>query len=104
MKQPFVLFVVAHLVMYLAMPSLPGAFRFNSDESVVGIRVQPVQAHELRPAAQLDLAREALALPRVEMKTLVEPHKRVRAPNLIVFLPRRDPSPDRSLQRSVEDD
>lgn len=104
MKQLFVLFVVAQLLIDLAMPFLPGAFRFNPDESVVGVRVHSVQAYDLKPIAQMDLARDAMTTPRVETKTLVERHKRARAPDLVVFLPRRDPSPDRSLKRLPDDD
>ena len=66
----FILFLVAHLLIDLAMPSLPGAFRFNPDESVVGVRVQP--APDQKPVAQMDLPPESFALPIRAMKP---PHR-----------------------------
>jgi hypothetical protein len=68
MKLVFILFLVAHLLIDLAMPSLPGAFRFNPDESVVGVRVQPFQPPDLKPVAQMDLPPESFALPIRAMK------------------------------------
>ena len=103
MKLLFVLFVSIHLLIDLAMPSLPGAFRFNPDESAVGVRVQSVQALDLKPATQVDLVLWPFELPRLKGKTPVDPPRRINAPELIAFLPRRDPSPDRSLQGSTED-
>jgi len=103
MKQLFVLFVTLHLVIDLAMPSLLGAFRFNPDESVVGIRVQPVHAQDLQLAPRVDRLLGSFELPRLEMKTPVDPKKDVNAPDLIVLLPRRDLSSDRPLQRLTED-
>ena len=103
MKALFILFVSLHLLIDLAMPSLPGAFRFNPDESVVGVRVQPVQVQEVKPAAQLDLVRAALESRRVEIKLPVDPPRSTNAPVLNAFLPRRDPSADRSARRSPDD-
>jgi len=53
MKLLFVLLVTLQLLIDLAMPSLPGAFRFNPDESAIGVRVQPVQAQDLKSALQV---------------------------------------------------
>ena len=103
MKTLLVLFVAAHLVLDLAMPSLPGAFRFNPDESAVGVRVAPVHVQDLRPAPQTDLPRAAFERLRLEMKLPVEPQSRVHMRELTVFLPRRDPSTDRSPQAPTED-
>lgn len=104
MKSFFTLFVVIHLLIDLAMPSLPGAFRFNPDESAVGVRVEPTHAQNFKPALQVDLHREAFELPRLQMVIPVDFQTRITDPDLIVLLPRRDPSPDRSLQRLLEDD
>lgn len=104
MKSLFILFIAVHLLVDLAMPSLPGAFRFNPDESVVGIRVQSVQAQDLRPAVGMDLLWKSFELPRVAMTTPVDPQRKTNTPDLFVFLPRRDPSPDPSLQQRAEDD
>lgn len=98
-----VLFVVVHLLVDLAMPSLPGAFRFNPDESVVGVRVQSIQAQDLKPATQVDLVLWPSELPRLKGKTPIDSPKRINAPELIAFLPRRDPSPDRPPHGSTED-
>lgn len=70
MKAFFILFVALHLLIDLAMPSLPGAFRFNPDESVVAVRVEPVPAQDLKPATWLDVRREFFELPRLETKLL----------------------------------
>lgn len=104
MKSLFILFIAVHLLADLAMPSLPGAFRFDPDESAVGVRVQAVQAQDLRPTVGMDLLRESFELPRVAMKTPVGAQRKTNTLDLIVFLPRRDPSPDRSLQQRAEDD
>lgn len=98
-----VLFVAGHLLIDLAMPSLPGAFRFNPDESVVGLRVQPVQAQDLEPIRQMDSLWGPFELPRLTMRTPVALERRVNAGDLIVFLPRRNPSSDRSPQGLTED-
>ena len=45
MRRLFILFLVGHVVMDLAILSA-GAFRFNADESVLALRVQPIQAQE----------------------------------------------------------
>ena len=104
MKSLFILFVIVYLLIDLAMPSLPGAFRFDPDESAVGVRVQPVQAQNLKPAQAVDSLRESFEQAQVAMKTPTGPQRRMNTPDLIVFLPRRDPSPDRSLQHRAEDD
>jgi hypothetical protein len=103
MKRLFILFVLVHLLIDLAAPSLPGAFRFNPDESVVGVKVQTVQPHDFKPPLQANPGREFLDLPRLAMKSPVEPQRWASAPDLIALLPRRDPSSDRSLQGSSED-
>lgn len=104
MKSLFNLFVVVHLLIDLAMPSLPGAFRFNPDESVVGIRVQSVQTQPLGPALKADLLGKSVALPRLDTKTTAEPQGETDALRVVVLLPRRDPSSDRSAQRLSEAD
>lgn len=98
----FVLFVVVHLLVDLAVPS-SGAFRFNPDESVVGVRVQPVQPQDFRPVPQVDPLQASFEAPRVELGTPDDLRARQAAPELIAALPRRDPSSDRSLQRRSED-
>lgn len=103
MKPLFILFVMIHLLADLAMPSLPGAFRFNPDESAVAVRVEPFQAQDLKPVSQVDLLREAFQFPRLELRIPVFSHRRSTAPDLIVTLPRRDPSSDRPLPRPAED-
>jgi len=103
MKSLFILFVAVHLLIDLAMPSWPGAFRFNPDESAVGVRVQLLQPQDLKPTPEVDLLWQSFELPRVEMK-LVDPRGRINTPHLIVFLPRRDPSPERSPQQRTEAD
>ena len=104
MRPFFTLFVVIHLLIDLAMPSLPGAFRFNPDESAVGVRVEPIHAQNLKPALRVDLHREAFELPRLQMVTPVDLQTRISDPELIVLLPRRDPSSDRSVQLLTEAD
>lgn len=103
MKPFFGLFVAIHLLIDLAMPSLPGAFRFNPAESVAGVRVQPTQLQDVKPAARLDLLREALELRRVESKAPVDLRRNINAPELNAFLARRDPSAERSPRRSPGD-
>lgn len=103
MKPLFILFVVVHLLIDLAMPSLPGAFRFNPDESAEAVRVQSVQGQDLKPGTPVDLALWRFELPRLVGKMPVVPLRRRIAPGLTAFLPRRDPSPDRSPQGSTED-
>ncbi|MBI4561989.1 MAG: hypothetical protein HY724_08080 [Candidatus Rokubacteria bacterium] len=104
MKAFFILFVALHLLIDLAMPSLPGAFRFNPDESAVAVRVEPVEVEDLKPAPRLDLRRELFELPRRGTKALLDARLRTYTPDVIVLLPRRDPSADRSSPHQTEDD
>lgn len=103
MKPLFILFVAIHLLIDLAMPSLPGAFRFNPDESAVAVRLEPVQVQDLKPALQVDVRRALFEFPRSQMTETADASPTMRAPVAIVLLPRRDPSPDRSLPRLTED-
>jgi len=103
MKPLFILFVLVHLLIDLAMPSLPGAFRFNPDESAVGVRVQPVQVQDLKPVPQVDWLLRSFEFPRLEIKIPVDSRRRVNIPDLILSLPRRDPSSDRPVPRLTED-
>lgn len=103
MKPIFILFVVVHLLTDLALPSLPGAFRFNPDESVAGIRVQQRAAQDLRAAPQPERLREGALLPRVEKQIPVHPRWNAAPPDLLVLLPRRTPSSDGSPQQLSED-
>ncbi len=103
MKRLFILFVLVHLLIDLAAPSLPGAFRFNPDESVVGVKVQAVQLQDCKPAAQVSPHWEFLEPSRLDAKILGDSERNVGIPGLITLLPRRDPSPDRPLQGSSED-
>lgn len=80
-----------------------GAFRFNPAESTVGVRVQPVQASDLKPAPRVDPLPEPVESARMEISTPADPVQKVKAPELIVLLPRRDPSADRSPQPSLAD-
>ncbi|MBI4608245.1 MAG: hypothetical protein HY726_04475 [Candidatus Rokubacteria bacterium] len=104
MRSLFSLFLVFHLLLDLAMPWLPGAFRFNPDESVVGVRAQPVHTSDVALARQADVLREPDALPRLSPKTPADPQRWSSAVALIVLLPRRDPSSDPSVPRLTEDD
>ncbi len=103
MKHLFTLFVLVHLLIDLAAPSLPGAFRFNPDESVVAVKVQAVQAQDFRPASQPNPGKEFSDLFRPPRQNLAQPGEPVPAPDLVTLLPRRDPSADRSLPSSPED-
>ena len=96
MKRLFILFVVLHLLMDLALPSA-GAFRLNPDESVVGLRVQPVQAQELAAPPQGQPRRSTVDLPRLALKVPADFRGSQNLPDIIPLLPRRDPSADRSL-------
>jgi hypothetical protein len=102
-KPLLVLFVVVHLLVDLAMPSLPGAFRFNFDESVAAVRAPAPPLEELARGVQVDFLRESSDAPRLEIKAPVQPQRRVYASGLMVLLPRRDPSSDRASQRLAED-
>lgn len=102
MKRVFILFVVGHLVMDLAVPSA-GAFRFNPDESVVAVRVQPVQAQDLASAPRAEPLRVAVEVPYLELTVSADLRGNRNAPDLIALLPRRDPSSDRSPQSLSED-
>jgi hypothetical protein len=103
MKRLFVLFVVLHLMADVAMPSLPGAFRFDPDESVAGIRVRAVHLQDMAAHLQVNWLQESSETPRVEVKGRLIPDGRPRAPDVAAFLPRRDPSVDRSPQGRTED-
>ncbi len=102
MNPLFILFAVAHLVMDLAVPSA-GAFRFNPDESVVAVRVQPVQAQDLASTPKTEPLRVAVEIRRLELTVSADPRRNGNAPDLIALLPRRDPSSDRSPQSLSED-
>lgn len=78
----------------LALPSLPGAFRFNPDESVVGVQVSSAQPQEVeRPAAREPEDVETRR-PRVQVPAW-RPRTR-RASPWITPLPRRNPSAEPS--------
>jgi hypothetical protein len=103
LKPLFILFVAIHLLIDLAMPTLPGAFRFNVDESVLGIRAQAVQIQHFKPAPLVNRLLGFSDLQRLETRTPVDPPREVNATDLTLLLPRRDPSADRSLPRLTED-
>jgi hypothetical protein len=103
MKTISILFVVVHLLVDLAIPSLPGAFRFNPDESVVAVRVQIAQAQDLDSVPQLGPPWMTVEVPRLEPKLSIGLRRTVNAPELIALLPRRDPSPNQSRHGSAED-
>ena len=102
MNPLLILFVAVHLLVDLGMPSA-GAFRFNPDESMVAVRVQPVQAQDFACPPQADPLRVAVETQRLELTVSMDLRRKGNAPNLIVFLPRRDPSSDRSPQSLAED-
>jgi len=102
MKRVFILFAVGHLVMDLAVPSA-GAFRLNPDESVVAVRVQPVQAQDFACPPQADPLRVAVETRRLELTVSMDLRGNGNTRDLIVLLPRRDPSSDRSPQSLAED-
>lgn len=102
MKRLFILFVLAHVVMDLAVPSA-GAFRFNPDESVVALRVQPVQGQELASPPRGEPLRMAIDLPRLTLQASVDLRMNGNLSNRIALLPRRDPSSDLSPQNATED-
>ncbi len=99
MKRLFILFVLVHLVMDVAIPSA-GAFRFNPDESVVALPVQPFLAQDLAPAPQAEPLGLAFELPRLAPRVLIP--RNLKVPGLIPLLPRRDPSSDLSPQSPTE--
>ena len=103
MKRVAILFVLLHLLVDLAIPSWPGAFRFNPDESVVAVRVETVQAHDLASAIQGSSLQMTVELPRLDLKPSVGLRRSLNVPDLFAFLPRRDPSPDQSRKGSTED-
>jgi len=102
-KRVVILFVAVHLLIDLAIPSLPGAFRFNPDESAVGLRMQTVQTQDPAPSPQVRSLWMTAELPRLERKTSAGLRREVKAPDLLAFLPRRDPSPNQSRKGSGED-
>lgn len=94
MKFLFILFVVGQLLTDLALPSLPGAFRFNPDESVVGVQVSSAQPKELeRPAAREP---EDVETRRPRVQVPAWPPRTRRASSWITPLPRRNPSAEPS--------
>ena len=99
-----VLFLAVHLTADLAMPSLPGAFRFNPDESVVGVPVEPIQAEGLGPAPSGDSSWEALGLSDLGVGSPPGIQQATSAPVPAVILPRRDTSSDRPPDSVGEDD
>ena len=101
MKRLFILFVAVHLMMDLAVPSA-GAFRFNPDESVVALRVQPFQAQELAVPPQVEPFRLAVKLPRLALPASPDSRRSVNLPDLLPLLPRGDPSSDRSPHSPTE--
>jgi len=101
MRRFAILFVVVHLLIDLAMPSLPGAFRFNPDESAVAIRIQPVQLPDIQRATHAGF--ESFDLPRTPLRMPLELIRKASAPGLLPPLARRDPSPDFSRQTASED-
>jgi len=97
----FVLFVAAHLLIDLGIPSLPGAFRFDPDTSVMGVRIPARQAPDLQPSS---------ALPRETGPTLLrvarmpgDPKPGAATPVPIAFPRRHDPARDRSPENSTDD-
>jgi len=106
MKFFFVLFVAVHLLMDLAMPSLPGAFRFNPEESVAGIRAPANSAQAVRREPRMDLLEESFQPARLAMLPCI-PQRSAKPSDLVVLLPRRNRSPDQSSHSSAgsaEDD
>ena len=101
MRRLFILFLVGHVVMDLAILSA-GAFRFNADESVVALRVQPIQAQELASPPQAEPLRLAVDLRRSAVKVPTDLQRSLTRPELIPLLPRRDPTADRSPQSPTE--
>ena len=100
-KRLFILFVLVHLVADLAVP-WAGAFRFNPDESVVALRVQPVQAQEFASGPRAEPLSPVVDLPRLARQVLPDPHRSEGGQESIPFLPRRDPSADGSPQSPAE--
>jgi hypothetical protein len=103
-KRLFVIFVAVHLLTDLALPSLPGAFRFNPDESVAGVREEPVQAQDREPAPQEGRLWASLPAPGPETKILANSKKGLNTPGPIVLLPRRNPSADQPSEEPTKDD
>ncbi|MBI3028050.1 MAG: hypothetical protein HYY64_00850 [Candidatus Rokubacteria bacterium] len=101
MRRLFILFLVGHVVMDLAIFSA-GAFRFNADESVVALRVQPVQAQGFAFLPQVEPLRPAVDLRRPAEKVPTDLQRSLSLPELIPLLPRRDPTADRSPQSPTE--
>lgn len=101
MRRLFILFLVGHVVMDLAILSA-GAFRFNADESVLALRVQPIQAQGFASLPQAEPLRPAVDLRRSAVKVPADLRRSLTLPELILLLPRRDPTADRSPQSPSE--
>ncbi len=101
MRRLFILFLVVHVVMDLAVLS-GGAFRFNAEESVLALRVQPIQAQELASPPQAEPLRLAVNLPRLALQVSTDLRRSLNLPDFIPLLPRRDPAADRSPQSPTE--
>lgn len=101
MKRLFILFVMIHLLLDLAIPSA-GAFRFNPDESATALRARPVQAQELAAPPQDQPLRSTVGLPLPPLKVAADFRRSQNLPDIIPLLPRRDPSADRSLQSPTD--
>lgn len=101
MRRLFIFFVLLHLPLDLAVPSA-GAFRFNPDESVLALRVQPVQAQELAAPPLMEPVRRPLQLPRLAIQPWLDLRRIGNVPDFVPLLPRRDPSSDRSPQSPAE--
>jgi hypothetical protein len=101
MRRLLILFVMVHLLMDLAIPSA-GAFRFNPDESLVGLRVQHVRGQEIDRAPQAEPLRAAVESPRPSVPVSLDPAGVGSVPDFIRLLPRRNPWGDRSPKNPTE--
>lgn len=102
MNSRFALFVALYLLIDLADPTVPGAFRFDPDESVLGTRVKVVRSQDLIGIPQT----EPYPSVQVPQPVIVAPYSAIPfppAPAILTLLPRRNPSSDQSSANSGED-
>jgi len=101
----FTLLTAVYLLMDFVTPDIPGAFRFNADESVIDDssleKARVAKTVEFKPSSP-NLVHPLLGSISQEVKAPVDPERSATAPD-ILLLPRRNPSSDRSSQRSSED-
>ena len=97
-----VLAICVHLLLDMAMPWVPGAFRMSAEESVAAALVRPVIGQHLKPPLQWKPPPVSLDIPH--RRVLIRPNasQMVEAPPTILVPTRRNTS-DPPLQSRAED-